>query len=69
MTPRDPRMDPRPGDVIRQAAKKQDVLVMARKGDAVYFSRADLGKNFSILGFVMKLSNWRELAKDAEVVK
>ena len=63
---RDPRMDPQPGDVIRQG--RQDIAVIATRQDMVYFSRADANKNFSTVGFCIPIWEWRDQAKDAEVV-
>jgi hypothetical protein len=51
MQPRDPRVDPRPGDILR--GNGQVRRVMAREGDRV---RCESGQ----YGYRMRLDNWQK---------
>lgn len=67
---RDPRVDPRPGDVVELCAHFVRT-VTGRRGDAVEFrSQVGAGLCCVALGpFVDLVHDWRENVADAEVLR
>jgi hypothetical protein len=62
-TRRDPLVDPRPGDVIRDKSTRIEIHVHYREGENVYYGRwrgmDDLGTHRTDIG------NWREKCRSA----
>lgn len=66
ITPRDPRENPQPGDVISRPGKRDNYLtrsVIRRRHEQVWYSSGGSDKVREIF-----LGNWIEWARDSEVI-
>jgi hypothetical protein len=63
MNLRDPRVDPQPGDVIRQQPSKLDITVTERSGDHVAWKSRRDANSWTLSGWV------NMVAKGAQIVK
>jgi hypothetical protein len=64
---RNPKIDPKPGDVLRKG--DIDILVIAVTSTTVYYSKADArDDSFPLLGYQVPIGIWRRKAEDAEVL-
>lgn len=61
-TPRDPRVDPKPGDVLRKGKRVRTVLVVSKVFNRVTYTTAS-GIETHVL-----LSYWADWADNAEVL-
>lgn len=71
-TERDPRTDPRPGDVMRKGKETREVVRMQTRNDGVVWRLVTrctaTDRNWQWDGYPI-MDQWRRWAKGAEVVK
>lgn len=63
---RDPRIDPQPGDILRN--KDREALVVMIRGPRIYVAKCKAGEESCKMSGWLTLDDFRANAKDAEVV-
>ena len=65
---RDPRKDPKPGDMLRNHGRTRTVREVCRNGDIGWSGDPPASSRKKRIGNVIGAKGWQSWAKDAEVI-